>query len=207
MNSEDIFNTNDYELIMLYRENDDYAKNILYLKYKYIINLIIKKYSKYLIMANVDYQEIYSECSLAFSDALKSFQDEKDSSLATFITLCIERKMQSIIRKFNRIKYKVFKDAYSLDFLYENNQDLMQYIVDEEYEPLKNMTEDEKYKDLLNAIKSELSKREYEVFTLMANNLNYLEIANILKLSPKQVDNTMQRVKAKVKDVKEKIYS
>ena len=105
MINEDIFNSNDYELIMLYRENDEQAKNILYLKYKYIINLIIKKYSKYLIMANIDYQEIYSECSVAFSDALKSFQDDKDASLPTFITLCIERKMHTVIRKFTREKY------------------------------------------------------------------------------------------------------
>ena len=43
MISEDIINSNDYELLYLYHENDEQAKNILYLKYKFIINLLIKK--------------------------------------------------------------------------------------------------------------------------------------------------------------------
>ena len=36
----------------------------------------------------------------------------------------------------------------------------------------------------------------------MAKNLNYNEIANILGLTSKQVDNTMQRVKNKIKEIK-----
>lgn len=202
MNNEEIMNSNDYELIMLYREDDEQAKNILYLKYKYIINLIIKKYSKNLIMANIDYQEVYSECSVAFSDALKSYQEDKDASLPTFITLCIERKMHSIIRKFSREKFKIDKESYSLDFLYDNNQELKDFIVDDAHEPLKNMTDNEKYHDLINEIKNCLSKKEYDVFLLMAKNLNYLEIADILNMTPKQVDNTMQRIKTKIKEIK-----
>lgn len=202
MINDDINNSNDYELIMLYREDDEQAKNILYLKYKYIINIIIKKYSKNLIAANVDYQEVYSECSLAFSDALKSFQEDKDASLPTFITLCIERKMHSIIRKFCREKFKIDKESYSLDFLYDNNQELKDFIIDEQHEPLKNMTDQEVYQDLIKEIKDRLSKKEYDVFLLMIKNLNYLEIADILNITPKQVDNTMQRIKSKIKDIK-----
>ena len=201
MNSEDIVNSNDYELIMLYRENDEQAKNILYLKYKYIINMLIKKYSKYLIMGNVDYQDVYSDCSVAFSDALKNYQEEKDTTLVTFITLCIERKLHTIIRKINREKFKIDKEAYSLDFLYENNQNLANFIADLNYEPLTNMTDYEKYIDLINKIKEELSPKEYDVFVLMLENMNYLEIADELNLTPKQVDNTMQRLKTKIKNI------
>ncbi len=205
MTTEDILNSNDYELIMLYREDDEQAKNILYLKYKYIINLMIKKYNKYLIAANVDYQEVYSDCSVAFSDALKSYQEDKDASLPTFITLCIERKMHTIIRKFSREKYKIDKESYSLDFLYDNNQNLADFIIDDAHEPLKNMTDYEKYKGLLDSIKEKLSKKEYDVFLLMAKNLNYLEISNILNMTPKQVDNTMQRIKSKIKEITSEI--
>ena len=46
MKTEDIINTNDNELIMLYRENDEDAKNILFYKYKFIIDILIKKYKE-----------------------------------------------------------------------------------------------------------------------------------------------------------------
>ena len=187
----DIDNSNDYELIMLYREDDEQAKNILYLKYKFIINLLIKKYSKYLIKVNADYDEVYSECTIGFSDALKRFNEEKDASLPTFITLCVERKLKTVIKKYNRNKYKISNEALSLDYIYDDDQSLMDYVVDLEHEPLKNMEDNESYIDLVKSIKEELTKKEYDVFLLMARNLSYVEIANILGLTPKQVDNTI----------------
>lgn len=202
MISEDIINSNDYELLYLYHENDEQAKNILYLKYKFIINLLIKKYSKYLIKVNADYDEVYSECTIGFSDALKRFDDKKDASLPTFITLCVERKLKTIIKKYNRNKYKINKESLSLDYVYDDDQSLMDYVIDLNHEPLKNMTEDERYNELIDNIKSKLTEREYNVFLLMAKNLNYNEIANILGLTSKQVDNTMQRVKNKIKEIK-----
>jgi RNA polymerase sporulation-specific sigma factor len=201
----DIDNSNDYELIMLYREDDEQAKNILYLKYKFIINLLIKKYSKYLIKVNADYDEVYSECTIGFSDALKRFNEEKDASLPTFITLCVERKLKTVIKKYNRNKYKISNEALSLDYIYDDDQSLMDYVVDLEHEPLKNMEDNESYIDLVKSIKEELTKKEYDVFLLMARNLSYVEIANILGLTPKQVDNTMQRVKTKIKSIKESV--
>lgn len=201
----DIDNSNDYELIMLYREDDEQAKNILYLKYKFIINLLIKKYSKYLIKVNADYDEVYSECTIGFSDALKRFNEEKDASLPTFITLCVERKLKTVIKKYNRNKYKISNEALSLDYIYDDDQSLMDYVVDLEHEPLKNMEDTESYIDLVKSIKEELTKKEYDVFLLMARNLSYVEIANILGLTPKQVDNTMQRVKTKIKSIKESV--
>lgn len=201
MNNEQILNTNDSELIMLYHEEDENAKNILYLKYKFIIDILIKKYYKYLINLNIDEQEIYSECSVGFSDALKSYQDDKDAGLPTFITLCIERRIRNILRKYNREKYKGLQETYSLDYVY-NDTTLMDILSDDfEHDPLKNMTENENYIELVKQIKSKLTEKEYDVFVLMANGLSYIEIAKILNNTPKQIDNTIQRVKNKIRKI------
>ena len=40
-------NTNDSELLMLYYENDEDAKNLLFHKYKFIIDILIKKHLKF----------------------------------------------------------------------------------------------------------------------------------------------------------------
>ncbi len=195
--------TNDNELLMLYRENDEDAKNLLYAKYKFIINILIKKHSSQLNNLNVDYQEIYSECSVGFSDALHNYRDDRNASLPTFITVCIERRIFGIIRKYSRDKYRNLQDMYSLDFIYvENGSRLMDIISDEgEYDPLKNITEEEDYKELISLIKSRLTKNEYEVFVLKIRGLNYQEIAKILNKNSKQIDNTIQRIKNKVKNI------
>ena len=202
MTEEIINHTNDYELIMLYREEDEDAKNILYLKYKFIIDILIKKYQKSIAILNIDMQEVYSECAVGFSDGLRSYQENKESTLPTFITLCVERRLTGLIRKYNREKYKIIHDSYSLDYFYEQfGRPLMDIIEDTSKEPLINMTEQEEYTELLNDIKSSLSNRENQVFSLMISGFSYQQIAKILNQTPKQVDNTMQRIKLKIKKI------
>lgn len=199
----DLDKTNDNELIMLYREEDEDAKNMLYYKYKFIIDVLIKKYGNWLSSLKVDYQELYSECAVGFSDALRSFQEDKDSSLPTFITLCVERRLGGVIRKYSRDKYKVMQDSYSLDFFYDDkNAALIEQLSDENNnDPLKNMAEEEEYAELIKNIKYSLTSKEYEVFVLKSRGFDYQEIAHILNKNPKQIDNTMQRIKAKIKNL------
>lgn len=204
MTDELIENTNDYELIMLYREEDEDAKNILYLKYKFIIDILIKKYQKLITALNIDMQEIFSECTVGFSDGLRSYQEDRDSTLPSFISLCVERRLTGVIRKYNREKYKIINDSYSLDYFYEQfGRPLMDILVDNSNEPLDNMMEEEEYKELLDCIKKSLSQRENQVFSLMISGFEYHQIATILHKTTKQIDNTMQRIKLKIKDILE----
>lgn len=202
MTDEMIENTNDSELIMLYQENDEDAKNILFLKYKFIIDILIKKYQKMITVLNIDMQEVYSESTVGFSDALRSFQDDKECNLPTFITLCVERRISNLVRKYNREKYKVMNDTYSLDYFYEPiGRPLIEILVDNSNEPLVNMTEEENYEELLNDIHLTLSRKENNVFSYMISGFNYQQISKIIGDTPKQVDNTIQRIKFKIKNL------
>jgi len=199
----DYNNLSDSELFMLVNEENEEAKDILFEKYKYIIEIILKKYYYVASRMGVEYKELYSEALVGFSDALVNFQDDKDASLATFISLCVNRRVQKVIAKASTIKNKVMQESYSLDHVYEQfGLPLVEMISDNsENDPLNNMAKKEAYEELLNEIKQTLSEAEYEVFTLMINNLDYNTIALLLNKTPKQVDNTMQRIKHKVKEI------
>ena len=202
MIDNNIENTNDNELIMLYHENDEDAKNILFLKYKFIIDILMKKYNYLFNTLNVDGQEVYSECAVGFSDALRSYQDNKDTSLPTFITLCIERRLHGLAKKYNREKYKILHETYSLDYFYDQfGRPLIEILTDNSNEPLFNMTDEENCMELLSEIQKKLSHKEFEVFSLMIRDFNYQQIAKILQNTPKQIDNTMQRIKTKIKNL------
>ena len=136
----------------------NYGGKVLMLNRTYSDRLI-KKYKKYIEDLNIDFQEVYSECSVGFSDGLRNYQENKNASLATFITLCVERKLSVVIRKYNCEKYKVLQDAFSLDFIYkDSDMKLMDIISDEAYEPLKNMTDKERYDELLKKIINKLAE-------------------------------------------------
>lgn len=193
----------DGELCSMICEANEDAKDILFAKYKYIIDIVIKKYLLSSIKVGIEYNDLYQEALVGFTDAINSYAEEKDASLATFITLCVERKLQNTVIRAKTLKNKMFLEALSLDYQ-KNSEDssLKEMISDQsKNDPLHNITNEETYKELLEKIKNELSSNEYEVFTLLITGLTYIEIANELNKNPKQVDNTIQRIRNKIKNI------
>lgn len=198
----DFLDTNDYELIMLYRENNEDAKNILFLKYKYIIDVSIKKYSTLIKLLNIDYQEVISECNVGFTDGLNSYDETKDACLKTFLTLCVNRRLMTVLRKYNREKYKVLNDTYSLDYSYDKfKRPLIEVLEDEKKEPLLNLVEEENFNGLINEIKSSLSKQELLVFDLLLDGQTNRQIVLLTNLDSKRVSNTIHRIRVKIKKI------
>lgn len=195
----------DSELYSLICESDEDAKDMLFMKYKYIIDIVIKKYAFSAMKYGFEYKDLYQEALVGFSDALKSYQEDKNSSMATFITLCVDRRLQNTIRKAGRIKNKVLLESLSLDHVYEEyNIPLKEVISDNsEHDPLTNITKDEEFDELLEIIEKSLSSSEYEVYKLLISGLSYNEIAKVLGKTPKQIDNAIQRIKNKVKNILE----
>ena len=85
----------DEELTLMVNENNEDAKNALFEKYSYIIDIIIAKYKKTIYALNIDMSEIRQDAMVAFSDALVRFSSSKETSLPTFITVGVERKSQN----------------------------------------------------------------------------------------------------------------
>ncbi len=193
----------DGELIYLINEANEDAKEIIYEKYKYIIEIIIKKYIKTASSLGIDYNDLYQEALIGFMDAINNYKDNKDASLARFITVCVDRRLQVAVIKAGRQKNKLLNESLSLEHTYENIKVPLMYLIGDnnENDPLENISKAEELQELMTKIKEQLSNFENEVFSLMINNLNYNEIAVLLDRNSKQIDNTMQRIKTKVKKV------
>ncbi len=200
MRYEDI---NDEQLISMVHEASDDAKDILFEKYKYIIDIELKKYSSMARVLGYDYNDLYQDALVGFSDALVSYRNDKHAALASFITLCVDRKLQVSIKKAGRLKNKLLNDSLSLEHVYDAyTSPLMDLLSDnKKNDPLENIVKDEKLAELVSSIKNVLSDMEYEVYSLMVNGLKYDEIATLLNKDLKQVDNTIQRVKNKIKKI------
>ena len=195
----------DSELCSMISENNEDAKDILYKKYKYINDLIIKKYLLSAMKVGIEYNDLYQEALVGFSDALNSYNEKKEAALPTFITLCVERRLQNTIIKASSEKNTMFLRALSLDYQQTTDDSPLKEIISDNHknDPLYNITHDENYNELMSKIENELSDNENEVFTLLITGLDYITIAKQLDKTPKQVDNTIQRIKNKVKKILE----
>jgi RNA polymerase sporulation-specific sigma factor len=195
----------DEQLIYMLHESSEDAKDLLFEKYKYIIDIELKKYSSMARVLGYDYNDLYQDALVGFSDALVSYRTDKHAALASFITLCVDRKLQVCIKKAGRLKNKLLNESLSLEHVYDAyTSPLMDLLSDnKENDPLENIVKEEKMAELVSSIKERLSDMEYEVYSLMVNGLKYDEIATLLNKDLKQVDNTIQRIKGKIKKILE----
>ena len=191
---------NDNQLIGLIHEASEEAKDLLYEKYQYIIDVEVKKYLSVAKLLEYDYNDLYQDGLVGFADALNSYRDDKNMSLSSFITLCISRRLQAAIIKAGRLKNKLMTEALSLDHKYDSlTAPLKDLLGDNESDPLENIINEEKFQELVHDIKKSLSKNEYEVYTLLVSGLKPSEITKVINKTPKQIDNTLQRLKNKIK--------
>lgn len=192
---------NDYELIAKFYEGYEEAKEILYSKYLYIIETELKKSSKIAYMLGCDRGELYQEALVGLSDALTNYREDKDAALSSFITLCVNRRIQNALKKASRPKNKMINNTLSLEEAYGRcNIPLMNLISDENANnPLESLVREENLLKTEEKIKNLLSENEYEVFLLLQKGLKYDKIAETLQINMKKVDNTIQRIKSKIK--------
>lgn len=189
----------DVDLVYHLSESEE-ASDILFEKYKYIVDIVVKKYMKAAYLFNVDLIELRQEAYFAFSDALYRYKDNRDASLATFITLVVERRVRRVIDSANTMKSKLNTNALSLEHVYPEFENPLMYIIgDDSLEPLKNIEDKETTIELLDGLKKSLSGTELEVCELLLKQYDYKEIADILNKSPKQIDNCIQRIRNKLK--------
>ena len=166
--------------------------------------ICIKKYAALGKSLGIEYKDLYQEALLGFTDAVNKYDENKEASLATFITLCVERRLQTIIRNNNTNKSKFFNESLSLEEIIENNNHLIKNITEiDKNDPLYTITLQEDINELLTEIKGILSKQEYEVFNLLRKGLNIKEISIILNKEYKQVENTRHRLRNKIRKLLE----
>ena len=191
----------DNELTYYLHDNSEEAIDIIYNKYKYIIDVILSKYKRVFYALNIDIEEVRQEANLAFSYAIYNYKEDKNASLSTFITLCVERKIRAIIKKHETDKNKIFSESISFDST-SNDVSLDNLVGDVTYEPLTQLENIDTLEYINSKVEDILSKGELEVYYYMIEGLSYIEIAKKLDKTPKQIDNTIQRIRVKIRNLR-----
>lgn len=177
---------NDYELIYMIRENDDFSQNILYEKYQPIIKKFATDFYIRYRSSGYDYEDFLQEATIGFQKALFSFDDTRENLFYSFAVLCIQRRLLSFCRMFMSDKYKnVFFDTISIDDIScIDNRNNMDSIFDEK-----------EMEKLLKSIIFDLSWEEGIVFELRLNGFQYLEISKLLDISCRKVGVILKSVR------------
>ena len=136
-----------------------------------------------------DQEDAIQEATIALYSAIRRYDPDK-SSFRTFANLCIERSVLSGARCSLR-KSKVPEELLaSLDEGIE---------IPDGNDPQEILLQKERYRDLTDQIRLELSGLEYAVLSSFLSGSRYQEIAKKLSISEKSVDNALARIRRKLK--------
>lgn len=193
---------NDNELVYLCAENNEDAINLIVNKYKNCILMILKEYLKEYNIIGVEVADLYQEGLIGLMHAIHSYNPTRDVLFYTYANACIRTSLMSAIRQTFRQKNRILNYSYSLDKIFEDSGDnLYEILKDESYEPNKLLLSSEEENELINKLKSKLSKSELAIFELRLKGLSNGEIATLIDKDTKYIENSLFRIKRKYKEL------
>ena len=176
---------------------DEKAENEILERYK---GLVVKIARSYFILGG-EMEDIVQEGMIGLYKALKGYDKKKNASFKTFATMCIKHQIQSAIKVANAKKNSPLSNSVSLQSFSENSddEDFLPVSLIFQISPDEKVINKENYQNLLENIKKMLSDKEFQVLKYYLKGYTYKEISNILGTSEKSIDNSLSRIKSKLK--------
>lgn len=98
---------NDYELLYMVREKDDFSGDVLYQKYQPLISKIASDYYNRFQFYGYDFEDFCQEGNIAFQKAVLCYDEFKNNKFYTFALVCIHRRLLSFCRKISNTKKNI----------------------------------------------------------------------------------------------------
>ena len=188
-------NLNDYEVIYLISENDEYAKELMLKKYEPIVYNIANKLSGCAKLAGLEMDDLVQEGYLALALSFNKFNPNRNTMFYTYAVSAIKKRMLNIIRANTTSGHQLLNNSLSLEFeLFEDNK-LMDNIEDTTInKPLDLLVEREYFNKIKDTLYG-LSLMEASVFELKINGFKLKEMEELLQISRGYISTILTRIR------------
>lgn len=194
-------NVNDYEVLYMIRESNEAANEYMYSKYKPLINKLATNISKKYRGIGIEYDDLFQEGMYGLSEAINNFNVRENNLFFTFAILCIKREMERLLIKSIRHKNNVLNFAISFDTVISEEGLTVGDIIYDGKDLVDNKTIEREQKKFILDLKYELKDIYSPVYELKLNGFSNNDIAILLDLKYKDVDNYLRSIKKTLKKV------
>ena len=178
-------------------EHDDRLKALIK-ENESTINSIVKKYLNYANTLGVDSSDLRQEAIIGLNKAMMKYDENNDASFKTFVNLVIDRQIKDFLKINDKTSNTMLNEAVSLDeSITLEDANLYDFVSSSSYLPLEDVLASE----LDEEIKKSLTDFELKVYEFKKEGKSNLTIAKILNVDTKSIENTLQRVKNKVRKI------
>lgn len=189
----------DEELIQKLRDGQEEIADYLMEKYK----PLVRKRTNAMYLIGGETEDLIQEGMIGLFKAVRDFNPEMENSFFSFAKLCINRQLYSALEASNRKKHIPLNNYISFSHQEDlENSSLEQMLMDETASPEHMLLEQERRKEFFHRLGEKLSPMEKKVLYLYLEGNSYTQIAESMGKSPKSIDNCLQRIRGKMKDLK-----
>lgn len=181
----------DNTLVSLAKSGDTKALTQLIERYS---KVILQKAKSFKGLCGIEFDDLYQEGMMGFVSSVYSFDETRDIQFPTFAMTVATRKMLSAIKISNNKSNLPLRSYVSIEE--ENN------LLSHSPTPEEVVICNEELEKISDFVKNNLSKTEKKVLKLSLLGMSYSEIAEILECTEKSVDNAIQRIRKKIRDIR-----
>ncbi len=190
----------DEELIRRLRGGEDAVTDFLMEKYK---NLV-RREANAMYLIGGENEDLIQEGMIGLFKAIRDFDLDRETSFASFATLCIRRQMYSAVEAASRKKHGPLNSYVSLDEQGDGESAMIDNMEAGGDSNPEDLLISQEYASIIeDRLKEKLSDLENRVLYLHLEGTDYKTIAKLLDKSPKTIDNALQRIKAKTSQILE----
>ncbi len=188
----------DEELIRMLRSGQSDITDYLMEKYK----PLVRKKTNAMYLIGGETEDLIQEGMIGLFKAMRDYKDDKETSFFSFADLCISRQLYSALEASNRKKHMPLNTYISFSTEEgETGVPLEQLITEQALSPEQMLIEHESRVEFFRRLQENLSAMEKTVLYLYLEGNSYMQIAGIMSKTPKSIDNTLQRIRGKIKQM------
>ncbi len=186
---DNLDDNDDIQLSLMAKQGNDLAFYELMMRY---LPFIKSKAYNASGTNGVEYDDLLQEGLLGLLSAVKSFNSNSNTEFSAYACVCIRNRIISACRTASTQKNLFLNSFVSL------NDDMFDIPAGFDTQPEEVFINKENLKVINDKIANILSYQERKVITLRLIGYSYKEIASILSITPKKVDNYLQSIKRKI---------
>lgn len=179
---------NDQSLVGMYRSGDQGAFQQLAARYFFVVrNKAAEFYGR-----GVEPDDLFQEGLLGLHYAALTFDENGGASFSTYAGVCVRNRMISAVRSSGALKKRIDREHFPIEEAHQLHSDPLS-------EPENAVISREAFESLLSYLRENLSEKEMTVLSLYVEGKSYDEISGQLGISKKACDNSMQRIRKKLR--------
>lgn len=188
----------DEELIEKLRQGEDDITDYILEKYK----PLVRKKTNAMYLIGGETEDLIQEGMIGLFKAICDYKPDKDASFYHFAELCINRQLYSALEASNRKKHQPLNSYISLSEQEHPDAVAAELLVDKESGPEQTVIEQEVWEEYKKRLAQKLSRMENQVLQYYLDGNHYIQIAEMMGKSPKSIDNALQRIRQKIRQMK-----